>query len=104
MGAARAQGFRGDAETAAKLLDPAFLPPDKIETSVNEWVVNTGDNLVLVDTGTSNVFAPTLGRMAGNLQAAEIDPATIDVIVLTHMHPDHAGGLLTTEKKIAFPN
>src|SRR5947209_20493908 len=55
--------FLGDSDTAAKLLDRAFLPKDKVATSVNEWVVNTGDNLVLVDAGTSNVFAPTLGRM-----------------------------------------
>jgi glyoxylase-like metal-dependent hydrolase (beta-lactamase superfamily II) len=96
--------FLGDSDTAAKLLDRAFLPKDKVATSVNEWVVNTGDNLVLVDAGTSNVFAPTLGRMTANLQAAGIDPAAVDVVVLTHMHPDHAGGLLTTEKKIAFPN
>jgi len=66
--------FSGDAEGAAKLLERAFVPKDVVVTSVNEWVINTGDKLVLVDTGTSNVFAPTLGRMAKNLAAAGISP------------------------------
>jgi glyoxylase-like metal-dependent hydrolase (beta-lactamase superfamily II) len=96
--------FSGDPAGAAKLLESAFLPKDAIVTSVNEWLVNTGDKLVLVDTGTSNVFAPTLGRMAGNLAAAGIDLATVDAIILTHMHPDHAAGLLTPDKKVAFAN
>jgi glyoxylase-like metal-dependent hydrolase (beta-lactamase superfamily II) len=96
--------FSGDAESAAKRLESAFLPKDKIATSVNEWLVNTGDKLVLVDTGTSNVFAPTLGRMAKNLAAAGVDASAVDAVILTHMHPDHAAGLLTTDKKIAFPN
>jgi glyoxylase-like metal-dependent hydrolase (beta-lactamase superfamily II) len=96
--------FSGDAETTAKRLENAFLPKDAIATSVNEWLINTGDKLVLVDTGTSNVFAPTLGRMGKNLAAAGIDPSAIDAVILTHLHPDHAAGLLTTEKKITFPN
>jgi glyoxylase-like metal-dependent hydrolase (beta-lactamase superfamily II) len=65
---------------------------------------HTGDKLVLVDTGTSNVFAPTLGRMAKNLVAAGGDPAEVDAIIITHIHPDHAAGLLTTDKKVQFPN
>src|SRR5437899_1522685 len=75
--------FSGDAEGAAKLLDGAFLPRDAIPTSVNEWLVNTGEKLVLVDTGTSNVFGPTLGRMARNLVAAAVDPGTIDAVIIT---------------------
>jgi len=96
--------FSGDPAGAAKLLESAFLPKDAVVTSVNEWLVNTGDKLVLIDTGTSNVFAPTLGRMAGNLAAAGVDLATVDAIILTHMHPDHAAGLLTPDKKVAFAN
>jgi glyoxylase-like metal-dependent hydrolase (beta-lactamase superfamily II) len=96
--------FTGDTAGTAKLLDSAFLPKGAIATSVNEWLVNMGDKLVLIDTGTSNVFAPTLGRMATNLAAAGVDPAAIDIVILTHMHPDHVAGLLTTDKKVAFPN
>ena len=96
--------FSGDADGATKLLERAFLPKDATPTAVNEWLVNTGDKMVLVDTGTSNVYAPTLGRMAKHFAAAGVDPAAVDAVILTHLHPDHAAGLLTTEKKIAFPN
>ena len=96
--------FSGSAEGAAKMLESSFLAKDATPTAVNEWLVNTGDKLILVDTGTSNLFGPTLGRMAKNLAAAGTDPATVDMVILTHLHPDHAAGLLTTDKKIAFPN
>lgn len=96
--------FTGSADGAAKLLESSFLSASETPTAVNEWLVNTGDKLILVDTGTSNAFGPTLGRMAKNLAAAGADPATVDMVILTHLHPDHAAGLLTTDKKIAFPN
>jgi len=68
--------FTGSTDGAAKLLESSFLSKDQTPTAVNEWLVNTGDKLVLVDAGTSNVFAPTLGRMAKNLAAAGVEPAT----------------------------
>jgi glyoxylase-like metal-dependent hydrolase (beta-lactamase superfamily II) len=99
-----AKMYSGTPEGAEKLLASAFLKPDAVKTSVNEWLVNTGDKLVLIDTGTSNVFAPTLGRMAKNLAAAGVEPGAIDAVIISHMHPDHVAGLLTEDKKVAFPN
>jgi glyoxylase-like metal-dependent hydrolase (beta-lactamase superfamily II) len=95
--------FSGDPTTAPKLLEASFLPKDAIPTSVNEWLVNTGDKLVLIDTGTSNLFGPTLGRLAKQLGSAGIEPGAVDAIILTHMHPDHANGLLTPDKKGRIP-
>jgi glyoxylase-like metal-dependent hydrolase (beta-lactamase superfamily II) len=97
------KNYSGDAAGAAKLLQAAFLP-DATPTAVNQWLINTGDKLVLVDTGTSNVFAPTLGRTLKSLAAAGVDPAAVDAVVITHIHPDHAAGLLTADKKVAYPN
>lgn len=96
--------WAGDPAGAQKLLQAAYQPADIQHTAVNEWLINTGDKLVLVDTGTSNVFAPSLGRLPKSLAAAGVNPADIDAVVITHIHPDHAAGLLTTDKNIAFPN
>ena len=62
--------FAGDRAGATKLLEGAFLPKGPILTaSVNEWLVNTSDKLVLVDTGASNTFGPTLGRLSKKFSA-----------------------------------
>ena len=88
---------------AGKLLTGRSLPGDKSPTAVNAFIVNTGDKLVLIDSGTGNLMGPTLGRFAANLAAFGIDPASVDVVAMTHLHPDHFGGLLNAEAKIAFP-
>ncbi|UCF95492.1 MAG: MBL fold metallo-hydrolase, partial [Desulfobacterales bacterium] len=66
-------------------------------------VVNTGDHVVLVDTGAGGL-APTTGRLRQNLQAAGIAPEDIDTVVLTHGHPDHIGGNTDARGKPAFPD
>jgi glyoxylase-like metal-dependent hydrolase (beta-lactamase superfamily II) len=98
--------WSGDPAGAEKLLQAAFLPngqSDIQQTAVNEWLINTGDKLVLIDTGTSNVFAPSLGRLPKNLAAAGVNPSDIDDIVITHIHPDHAAGLLRSTKRSRSP-
>lgn len=96
--------FAGDQAGAHALLDKHHLPKDQVATAVNQWVVNTGDKVILVDTGTSNVFGPTLGRLQNNLAAAGIKSTDVTDVVISHMHPDHIAGLLTEDKKVAFPN
>jgi len=66
-------------------------------------LVNTGDHLVLVDTGAGSL-APTTGRLVQNMQAEGIGPGDIDTVILTHGHPDHLGGNTDAEGKPAFLN
>ena len=74
-----------------------------VETSVNAYLINTGTKLVLVDTGAAGLFGPTLGRLAESLKSAGYQAEQVDEIYITHMHPDHVGGLMAGEK-MAFPN
>ena len=74
-----------------------------VETSVNAYLINTGSKLVLVDTGAAGLFGPTLGNMMANLKASGYQPEQVDEIYITHMHPDHVGGLMNGTA-MAFPN
>ena len=74
-----------------------------VPTSVNAYLVNTGDKLVLIDTGAAKLFGPTLGNLLANLAAAGYKPEQVDAVLITHMHGDHVGGLIA-DGKIAFPS
>ena len=89
-------------EQAEGILTKNFLK-SPTETSVNAFLVNTGSKLVLIDTGAGTNFGPTLDKMLINLKASGYQPEQVDEIYITHMHPDHIGGLLA-DGKPAFPN
>ncbi len=72
----------------------------------NALVVNTGDRLVLIDTGlgSDKSFGPDTGRLVASLKAAGIDAQSIDAVLLSHAHPDHCWGLLGEGGARTFPN
>jgi glyoxylase-like metal-dependent hydrolase (beta-lactamase superfamily II) len=76
---------------------------DAVPTSVNAYLINTGSKLILVDTGAAKLFGPTLGNLLANLAASGYRPEQVDAVLITHMHPDHVGGLMAGGK-MAFPN
>lgn len=76
---------------------------DAVTTSVNGYLINTGSQLVLVDTGAAELFGPGLNQLHTNLKAAGYQPDQVDAVVITHMHGDHVGGLIQ-DGKMAFPN
>jgi glyoxylase-like metal-dependent hydrolase (beta-lactamase superfamily II) len=82
----------------------AFEPGPKVPTSVNAFLVNTGQQLILVDAGAAKLFGPGLGVLQDNLKAAGYDASQVDLVLITHLHGDHVNGVLTADGKPAFPN
>jgi glyoxylase-like metal-dependent hydrolase (beta-lactamase superfamily II) len=74
-------------------LADAFMPADKLATPFTTLIVNTGQKIVLIDTGTGGQIAASAGMLGVNLHAAGIDPKAIDLIAISHFHPDHINGL-----------
>ena len=77
---------------ATKLLTDQFRPGRR--TSVNCYLVYSAGRLALIETGSGDYLLPTAGKLQQNLKAAGVNPADIDTVILTHMHPDHSAGLM----------
>lgn len=87
-----------------RLLARMFVGSPKMQTAVNAYLINTGSNLVLVDAGAAKLFGPSLGFILQNMKAAGYDPVQVDTVVITHLHPDHFGGITDSDGKPVFPN
>ncbi len=75
-----------------------YTPDDKVIRSVNAFAVITKDKTILMDTG----LGKDAGKMFDALAKAGIKPENVDLVIITHMHNDHIGGLLT-DGKLSFP-
>jgi glyoxylase-like metal-dependent hydrolase (beta-lactamase superfamily II) len=86
-----------------RLLARMFVGNPKMQTAVNAYLINTGSNLVLVDAGAAKLFGPSLGYILQNMRAAGYEPAQVDTVVITHLHPDHVGGVTDANGQPVFP-
>jgi glyoxylase-like metal-dependent hydrolase (beta-lactamase superfamily II) len=92
------------ADDVAALLEENFLPADRFANGFTPVLVNTGSELVLFDTGLGAGARPDgLGQLRPRLEASGYSAEDVDVVVLTHFHGDHVGGLMENGEP-AFPN
>jgi glyoxylase-like metal-dependent hydrolase (beta-lactamase superfamily II) len=92
-----------DPEIAA-LFAPYSLNPDRIQLGLSPILFRWDSKLVLADTGIGSVVDNPIGLMDQRVNALGIQPEEIGVILLTHLHVDHVGGLLDrVNKKSRFP-
>jgi glyoxylase-like metal-dependent hydrolase (beta-lactamase superfamily II) len=87
-----------------RLLARKFVGNPVMQGTVNAYLINTGDHLILIDTGAGTHFGPTLGGLLANLRAAGYEPDQVDMVLLTHMHVDHLGGLINEDEEPTFPD
>ena len=66
-----------------------FIPADQVQFFFTPTLVDAGSELVLFDTGLGQ------GGIQTALEQAGVTPDQIDGVVVTHMHPDHIGGMMT---------
>ena len=81
---------------------------EPVDMSYNAFLINTGSKLILIDTGTGGKLENVpefhgTGHLMANLRAAGYQPQQVDEIYITHLGPDHVGGL-TLGVERAFPN
>lgn len=89
-------------DEVGKALSSRFRPADP-HVTIGAYLIEGGGSCTLVDTGARNLMGPTLGKVLGNLAVLGVTPDRIDRIALTHLHADHAGGMLDDEGGAVFP-
>ncbi|CAI8868043.1 Lactamase_B domain-containing protein [Pseudomonas sp. IT-232MI5] len=75
-----------------------------VQTAFNAFLVNTGKQLILVDSGAGQCIGATAGQLLANMRAAGYQPEQVDTILLTHLHLDHVCGLVDAQKQALFTN
>jgi glyoxylase-like metal-dependent hydrolase (beta-lactamase superfamily II) len=91
--------------TIAGVVKALHEDPHILDVADTGFLVNTGKQLILIDAGSGTWFGGgALGRLVGSLRSAGYQPEDIDLVLVTHLHSDHIGGLTTQDGRRVFPN
>ncbi len=75
-----------------------YFPNGKMENQIAAFLVKFGGYEILFDAGLKD------GHISAELIKNGVKPEDLKTILITHLHPDHFGGLVNDENKAAFPN
>jgi glyoxylase-like metal-dependent hydrolase (beta-lactamase superfamily II) len=100
------QAIFANADPAAvqQAMADAGIDPATMVTQHSSTVIDTGDDVVLVDTGSGKAGLPDAGILVDNLRREGIQPAGVSVVFLTHGHADHVGGTVTASGNPLYSN
>jgi len=95
-------------EEALAAAEAAYMPKGMVTVPFNPQLINTGSKLVLIDCGNGVAnLEPSkgaVGRTLQNLAAAGVDAKSVDIVLMSHLHPDHTNGIRAADGSMAFPN
>lgn len=97
--------YAGDAPEAEleEVLRNHFLPTDRMTLNLNTLLLEVGGRRILLEAGAAATMGPNGGRLFEGLAALGLTAEDIDMVVVSHTHPDHVGNLRTADGGRAFP-
>jgi glyoxylase-like metal-dependent hydrolase (beta-lactamase superfamily II) len=91
-------GMNVSAEEFAAVAAANFLPADRTQAYFTPTLIRTGSEVILFDTGLDPA------GISAALVASGLTADDVTHVVLTHMHPDHIGGLSDEAGSPTFAN
>lgn len=95
-------------EETAKAYAAKFMPQGQVTITFSPLIIKTGGKTIAIDTGNGlGANAATKGAVGNarhSMAAAGIDPKAVDIVLISHFHGDHIGGLKNADGTPAYPN
>jgi glyoxylase-like metal-dependent hydrolase (beta-lactamase superfamily II) len=99
------QWLNGTKATMDGVVKALHEDPHMLDVVDSGFLVNTGKQRILVDAGAGTWWGGgALGLLEGSLRNAGYTPEEVNIVLVTHLHSDHVGGLTTQDGKRVFPN